>query len=152
MLSYKLIRFVYTVSLLVTKYLITLIYTVFTKLQVCIINITYFFRHLDDKGKSGFALILMDMFVAANYDLYVWEYCKTNFLLTVAIPKCICVSIRIFNMGPMRKYASYMSYFAYACKTEGQNGISRLISTLCVNCLSSIPEYSRLNHLDEYLV
>ena len=46
----------------------------------------------------------------------------------------------------------YMSYFAYACKTEGQNGIFRLISALCVNCLSSIPEYSRLNHLDEYLV
>ena len=45
-----------------------------------------------------------------------------------------------------------MSYFAYACKTKGQNGISHLISALCVNCLSSIPEYSRLNHLDEYLV
>ena len=45
-----------------------------------------------------------------------------------------------------------MSYFAYACKTEGQNGISRLISALCVNCLSSIPEYSRLNYLDEYLI
>ena len=43
----------------------------------------------------------------------------------------------------------YMSHFAYACKTEG---ISRLISALCVNCLSSIPEYSRLNHLDVYLV
>ena len=45
-----------------------------------------------------------------------------------------------------------MSYFAYACKTEGKNGISRLISGLCVNCLISIPEYSRLNHLDVYLV
>ena len=45
-----------------------------------------------------------------------------------------------------------MSYFAYACKTEGKNGISRLISGLCLNCLSSIPEYSRLNHLDVYLV
>ena len=37
-----------------------------------------------------------------------------------------------------------MSHFAYACKTEGKNGISRLISGLCVNCLISIPEYS--NH------
>ena len=45
-----------------------------------------------------------------------------------------------------------MSHFAYACKTEGQNGISRLISGLCVNCLISIPEYSRLNHLDVHLV
>ena len=25
-----------------------------------------------------------------------------------------------------------MSHFSYACKTEGKNGISRLISTLCV--------------------
>ena len=33
-----------------------------------------------------------------------------------------------------------------------QNGISRLISTLCINCLISIPEYSRLNHLDVHLV
>ena len=45
-----------------------------------------------------------------------------------------------------------MSHFAYACKTEGKNGISSLISTLCVNCLISIPEYSRLNHLDVHLV
>ena len=37
-----------------------------------------------------------------------------------------------------------MSHFAYACKTEGKNGISRLISALCVNCLISIPEYSRI--------
>ena len=37
-----------------------------------------------------------------------------------------------------------MSHFRYACKTEGENGISRLISALCVNCLSSIPEYSRI--------
>ena len=33
-----------------------------------------------------------------------------------------------------------------------QNGISHLISALCVNCLISIPEYSRLNHLDVHLV
>ena len=33
-----------------------------------------------------------------------------------------------------------------------QNGISRLISALCVNCLISILEYSRLNHLDVHLV
>ena len=39
---------------------------------------------------------------------------------------------------------NYMSYFAYACKTEGKNGISRLISALCLNCLISIPEYSRI--------
>ena len=51
-----------------------------------------------------------------------------------------------------RRSRKHMSYFAYACKTKGQNGISHLISALCINCLSSIPEYSRLNHLDEYLV
>ena len=38
----------------------------------------------------------------------------------------------------------HMSHFAYACKTEGKNGISRLISALCVNSLISIPEYSRI--------
>ena len=38
----------------------------------------------------------------------------------------------------------HMSHFSYACKTEGENGISRLISALCVNCLSCIPEYSRI--------
>ena len=45
-----------------------------------------------------------------------------------------------------------MSHFSYACKTEGKNGISHLISGLCVNCLSAILEYSRLNHLDVHLV
>ena len=38
----------------------------------------------------------------------------------------------------------YMSHFAYACKTKGKNGISCFISALCVNCLISIPEYSRI--------
>ena len=38
----------------------------------------------------------------------------------------------------------HMSHFAYACKTEGKNGISHLISALCVNCLISILEYSRI--------
>ena len=38
----------------------------------------------------------------------------------------------------------HMAYFAYACKTEGKNGISCLISALCVNCLNSILEYSRI--------
>ena len=38
----------------------------------------------------------------------------------------------------------HMSHFAYACKTKGKNGISHLISSLCVNCLISILEYSRI--------
>ena len=38
----------------------------------------------------------------------------------------------------------YMSHFSYACKTEGKNGISHLISALCVNCLISIPECSKI--------
>ena len=37
-----------------------------------------------------------------------------------------------------------MSHFSYACKTEGENGISCLISALCVNCLRAILEYSRI--------
>ena len=67
--------------------------------------------------------------------------------------------VLLFIMCIRQKRATIMhilnnnvSYFAYTCKTEGKNGISRLISGLCVNCLSSIPEYSRLNHLDVYLV
>ena len=36
-----------------------------------------------------------------------------------------------------------MFHFSYVCKTEGENKISHLISTLCVNRLSVIPEYSR---------
>ena len=34
--------------------------------------------------------------------------------------------------------AMYMSYFAYACKTEGKNGISRLISELLHTLDSSL--------------
>ena len=38
----------------------------------------------------------------------------------------------------------YMSHFSYACKTEGENGISHLISALCINCMSAVLEYSRI--------
>ena len=41
-------------------------------------------------------------------------------------------------------YIVYMSHFSYACKTKGENRISRSISALCVNCLSAIPEYSKI--------
>ena len=34
--------------------------------------------------------------------------------------------------------SKYMSYFAYACKTEGKNGISRLISELLRTLDSSL--------------
>ena len=70
-------------------------------------------RHLQQKDRDGFALVLMDMFLTAHFDLFVWEYCKDNFLLTLAIPKSICVSQRIFNIGPMRKYASYMLFIMH---------------------------------------
>ena len=62
------------------------------------------------------------------------------------------MSQRSSDLPMLVNFSIYMSYFAYVCKTEGKNGISRLISALCVNCLISIPEYSRLNHLDVYLV
>ena len=48
------------------------------------------------------------------------------------------------SMFKRARIGNDMSYFAYACKTEGKNGISHLISALCVNCLNSIPEYSRI--------
>ena len=38
---------------------------------------------------------------------------------------------------------THISHFSYACKIEGKNGISCLISALCINCLISILEYSR---------
>ena len=37
-----------------------------------------------------------------------------------------------------------MSHFSYSCKTEGENGISRLISALCVNCKFTSERYSRI--------
>ena len=52
------------------------------------------------------------------------------------------------GVRPSRPFGSTnglnISHFSYTCKTEGKNGISCLISTICVNCLSSIPEYSRI--------
>ena len=67
-------------------------------------------RHIDDMQRSGHALVIMDMFIAAKFDLFVWEYCKHHLLLMVALPKSICVSLRVFNMGPMCRYASYMLF------------------------------------------
>ena len=63
----------------------------------------------------------------------------------------LCCPLHFFSSSHLRSSCvinfviyTYMSHFSYACKTEGENGISRLISTLCVNCLSYIPEYSRI--------
>ena len=54
-----------------------------------------------------------------------------------------CILVWVF-ISRYKMYALHMFHFAYACKTKGKNGISRLISPLCVNCLISIPEYSRI--------
>ena len=71
---------------------------------------------------------------------YFFHFTKLRLLFTVACnsqpQKRIQVQTFKFNI----KYV----LLAYACKTEGKNGISRLISALCVNCLISIPEYSRI--------
>ena len=72
--------------------------------------LTFLFTHLDEKEQKGFAMIFMEMFISRHLDLYVWQYCKENFLLVMAIPKSICVSLRIFDMGPMRKYASFLLF------------------------------------------
>ena len=49
-----------------------------------------------------------------------------------------------FQTGNLPTTIRDMSHFSYACKTEGENGISRLISALCINCMSAILEYSRI--------
>ena len=49
----------------------------------------------------------------------------------------------LYLTTPVMNIYLHISYFSYACKTEGEKEISRLFSTLCVNCLSAIPEYSR---------
>ena len=72
--------------------------------------------------------------------------------ITAIKQNCFSVSTILNSLNLSSNHVMHMSHFAYACKTEGENRISCLISALCVNCLSSIPEYSRLNHLDVYLV
>ena len=57
--------------------------------------------------------------------------------------KFICKDENYLDVKLIHRY-KHMSHFAYACKTEGKNGISHLISALCINCLISIPEYSRI--------
>ena len=76
-----------------------------------------------------------------------------NFLFELIMLRFFLVRCRVVQyLGNGNSRYIYMSHFAYACKTEGKNGISRLISALCINCLISIPEYSRVNHLDVHLV
>ena len=75
--------------------------------------------------------------------------------------KSLCNGIVRASLNPF--ILTFVSYSAKLCQiiyvllrlrvqNRRKNGISHLISGLCVNCLSSIPEYSRLNHLDVYLV
>ena len=75
-----------------------------------------------------------------------------NLLTSVTSLKNLEMSQHSSDVPMLVNFPIYMSHFAYACKTKGKNGMSHLISALCVNCLISIPEYSRLNHLDVYLV
>ena len=69
-----------------------------------------FFRHITQMQATGYSLILMDMFIARNYDMMVWDYCQQNNMLTVAIPKSVCVSIRVLNLGPMCRYSFLMLF------------------------------------------
>ena len=60
--------------------------------------------------------------------------------ITAIKQNCFSVSTILNSLNLSSNHVVHMSHFAYTCKTEGENGISRLISALCVNCLSSIPD------------
>ena len=59
---------------------------------------------------------------------------KTFWRLKLKIVAAFCTNFRI----AMNLWLFDMSYFAYACKTEGKNGISRLISELLRTLDSSL--------------
>ena len=69
----------------------------------------------------------------------------------------------LFDLNVLRLFTPdaplYMSHFSYSCKIKRQNGISRFISALCVNCKFTsesnseiFQNYWLLNHLDVHLV
>ena len=51
------------------------------------------------------------------------------------------MSQRSSDLPMLANFSIYMSYFAYACKTEWQNGISRLISELLRTLNSSLRDH-----------
>ena len=71
----------------------------------------------------------------------LWGYFLDFFLLlgsTSVINQCFYKHYPSCNGGHIEKEYIYMSHFASACKTEGQNGISRLISELLHTLDSSL--------------
>ena len=68
----------------------------------------------------------------------IWEFLSTVVSMTIT---------RLFNTKILKYQRTHMSHFAYACKTERQNGISRLISEL-LHTLNSLRD--RLFHVTEW--
>ena len=67
--------------------------------------------------------------------------CKVDYIGETIREHPTSLSIVVCQTNPSLSRVSerkYMSYFAYACKTEGKNGISRLISELLRTLDSSL--------------
>ena len=52
--------------------------------------------------------------------------------------------IEFRKIGRKLTILSLIIYVSLELCVQGENGISHLISALCINCLSAIPEYSRI--------
>ena len=70
------------------------------------------------------------------------------FVLLRNIPLLFALSSDQITLREATLSSNYMSYFAYACKTEGKNGISRLISKLLCTLDSSLRD--RLSDVTEW--
>ena len=71
------------------------------------------YRHYEEKKLQGSAVLYMDHYVSPHFDFCTWEYCYSNSIFAIAIPKMISSGQRAFNLGIMSRYAELMLFFIH---------------------------------------
>ena len=60
---------------------------------------------------DGVAVVFLDHFIANEFDLCNWEYCCSNSIYPIAIPRAISSGVRALNLGIMARYTSLMLFY-----------------------------------------
>ena len=76
-------------------------------------NMFLLFRHYKEQKLDGVALVFLDHFLANEFDLCNWEYCYTNSIYPMAIPRNISAGLRSLHLGIMARYTSLMLFFMH---------------------------------------
>ena len=64
-------------------------------------SIILIYRHYEEQHLDGVALLFLDHFIATEFDLCNWDYCYSNSIYPIAIPRAISAGVRALHLGIM---------------------------------------------------